>query len=147
MLFSNNSNKFKITKDTQLCLLLGCYATKSSDDGLELIVRKWRHSFKEIDFSWTPNEDAINLAICALSEVESGEPLPPVKVLDLCGSSVSLESVKKCLKVCVYLTRFNLTSCRALPRGMKRNYGQIEDVVGLREQVLSGKFDDNSNND
>lgn len=126
---------------------LGCYATKSSNDGLELIVRKWRHSFKEIDFSWTPNENAINLAICALSERESDCENPPVKVLDLCGSSVSLESVKKALKTCVYLLSLNLTSCRALPRGMKRNYQQVEDVVVLREQVLSGKFDDNSSND
>lgn len=110
-------------------------------------MRKWRHSFKEIDFSWTPNEDAINLAVCALADQDSETEVPPVKVLDLCGSSVSLESIKKALRVCVYLQSLNLTSCRALPRGMKRNYQLIDDVLALREQVLSGKFDDNPNND
>ncbi|ODN06469.1 F-box/LRR-repeat protein 6 [Orchesella cincta] len=131
--------------DLEHLYLSGCYATKSSNDGLELIVRKWRHSFKEIDFSWTPNEDAINLAISALAEQDSDSQLPPVKVLDLCGSSVSLESIKRALKTCVFLLSLNLTSCRALPRGMKRNYQSVEDVIVLREQVMSGKFDDNTN--
>ncbi|CAL8143703.1 unnamed protein product [Orchesella dallaii] len=131
--------------DLEHLYLSGCYATKSSNDGLELIVRKWRHSFKEIDFSWTPNEDAINLAISALAEQDSDSQLPPVKVLDLCGSSVSLDSIKRALKTCVYLLSLNLTSCRALPRGMKRNYQSVEDVIVLREQVMSGKFDDNPN--
>lgn len=90
------------------------------------------------------------MAVCALADLDGArfdeeEKLPPVKVLDLCGSSVSLESIKKALKVCVYLTRLNLTSCRALPRGMKRNYANVDDVIVLREQVLSGKFDDTNN--
>ncbi|XP_021950336.1 F-box/LRR-repeat protein 6 [Folsomia candida] len=120
--------------------LSGCYATRSSNDGLELVSRKWRHSFKEIDFSWTPGEETINCAVRALAEAD--DDVPPLRVLDLCGSSVSFDSVKLALKTCIHLEKLNLTSCRALPRGIKRNYQIPDEVVTLREQVLSGKYDD-----
>jgi len=106
------------------------------------VARKWRHSFKEIDFSWTPGEDTINSAIKALAESDDCNETLPLKFLDLCGSSVSFDSVKVALKTCVHLERLNLTSCRALPRGIKRNYQSGHEVATLREQVLSGKFDD-----
>lgn len=44
------------------------------------------------------------------------------RVLNLCGSSVSLEPVKKVLLRCPHVESLNLSSCRALPRGMKRLY-------------------------
>lgn len=44
------------------------------------------------------------------------------RVLNLCGSSVSLEPVKAVLKNCAHLVSLNLTSCRGLPRGVKRLY-------------------------
>lgn len=44
------------------------------------------------------------------------------RILNLCGSSVSLESVKKVLLRCRNIESINLSSCRALPRGMKRLY-------------------------
>ncbi|CAG7836025.1 unnamed protein product [Allacma fusca] len=131
--------------DLEHLYLSGCFATKSSNDGLELIVRKWKHSFKEIDFAWTPNEDAINLAIKALAEKDDNDLIPPVKKLDLLGSSVSFDCVKVALSTCTYLVSLNLTSCRALPRGIKRNYPTPWDVATLREQILSGKYDENIN--
>jgi len=66
----------------------------------------------------------------------------PLRILDLCGSSVSFDSVKLILRNALSLERLNLTSCRALPRGIKRNYQTFEEVSNLREQVLTGKFDD-----
>ena len=119
----------------------GCFATKSSTDGLELIIRKWRHSFKEIDFAGTPSEETISLAIKALTEdSDENERVSPLRVLDLCGSSVTFESVRLLLRTSLNLQSLNLTSCRALPRGIKRNYQTQNDVRTLREQVLRGKF-------
>lgn len=40
----------------------------------------------------------------------------------MCGSSVSYEAVKKVLLKCPHIESLNLSSCRALPRGMKRLY-------------------------
>lgn len=45
-----------------------------------------------------------------------------IRILDLTGSSISLEPVKAVLKRCPLLESLNLSSCRALPRGMKRLY-------------------------
>ena len=94
--------------------------------------------------AWIPNEDAINLALKALADTDD-EEAPALKKLDLLGSSVSFESVKVALSACTNLISLNLTSCRALPRGIKRNYPTPWEVATLREQVLSGKFDENSN--
>lgn len=78
----------------------------------------------------------------ALSEINCDSDNPPLRILDLCGSSVSFESVKMVLRSCLQLINLNLASCRALPRGIKRNYQLFDDVKFLREQVLSGKFDE-----
>ncbi|GJQ85810.1 hypothetical protein Trydic_g20366 [Trypoxylus dichotomus] len=44
------------------------------------------------------------------------------RILNLCGSSVSLEPVKAVLMKCPNLHSINLQSCRGLPRGVKRLY-------------------------
>lgn len=48
------------------------------------------------------------------------------RILNLCGSSVSLDPVKAVLKKCRHLNSINLSSCRALPRGIKRLYEGTE---------------------
>ena len=53
----------------------GCTATRQSADGLELVVRKWRHSLVEVDLSWTSVTEALDQAVLALSE----EPESPLK--------------------------------------------------------------------
>lgn len=45
-----------------------------------------------------------------------------IRILNLCGSSVSLDPVKAVLTKCPNLHSINLQSCRALPRGIKRLY-------------------------
>lgn len=55
----------------------------------------------------------------------------------MCGSSVALEPVKKVLLRCQQLESLNLSSCRALPRGMKRLY------TGRELQLLKDSFDPN----
>lgn len=56
------------------------------------------------------------------------------RVLNLCGSSVSLEPVKAVLTKCPKLHSINLQSCRALPRGIKRLYTGSA-VAELRESL------------
>ena len=52
-----------------------------------------------------------------------------------------MKSVSKLLNVCKTLEILNLTSCRALPRGMKRMYHNREDVESLTKDIADGKFD------
>lgn len=54
--------------------LIGCTATRHSADGLELVIRKWRHSLIEIDLSWTSVSEALDQAVMALAE-DSDSPL------------------------------------------------------------------------
>ena len=63
------------------------------------------------------------------------------RTLNLNGTGVSLKSLTKLLDCCSTLESLNLTSCRALPRGMKRFYHNKEDVDGLRKDIKDGKFD------
>ncbi|KAJ1520890.1 hypothetical protein ONE63_003972 [Megalurothrips usitatus] len=119
--------------DLEHLYLAGCYATRISGSGLELITQKWGHSLVELDLSWSSATEALDLAVSALAEVPEKGRASPLRILNLCGSSVSLEPVKAVLLNCLSLFSLNLASCRALPRGMKRHYEGIE-LVELRSQ-------------
>lgn len=55
--------------------------------------------------------------------------------LSLCGSSVSLEAVKEILINCQHLNSINLSSCRGLPRGVKRLMQGATEIKELREAL------------
>lgn len=53
----------------------------------------------------------------------------------MCGSSVSLESVKELLKKCPSISSINLSSCRGLPRGVKRLSQGVVEMTDLKENL------------
>lgn len=55
--------------------------------------------------------------------------------LNLCGSSISLEAVKEILANCRYLNSINVSSCRGLPRGVKRLMQGNVEICELRETL------------
>ncbi|KAK7502645.1 hypothetical protein BaRGS_00006220 [Batillaria attramentaria] len=96
------------------------YLSQSSitrySDSLEAIALKWRHSLKVLDLAWTsPVSDHLDNAITALTQFAAC----PLEQLNLAGTTVTLQSVKLCLQKLGQLTSLDLTSCRALPRGIK----------------------------
>lgn len=105
--------------DLEHLFLSGCQITRSQNSGLELIVQKWAHSLLEVDLAWSTATESLDAAVKALAEEGSKSRM---SVLNLCGSSVSLEPVKAVLSGCPKLHSINLQSCRALPRGIKRLY-------------------------
>jgi len=105
-----------------------------------LVIRKWRHSLIEIDLSWMSITEALDQAVTALAEEPESSPL---KFLDLCGSSVSFHPVRQVLCHCSRLRTLNLSSCRALPRGIKRLYDGVTQLTSLRTAIEAGRFDDN----
>ena len=66
------------------------------------------------------------------------------RILDLCGSSVSFSPVRQVLCNCTRLRTLNLSSCRALPRGIKRLYDGVTQLTSLRAAIEAGRFDDNN---
>ncbi|KAL1131726.1 hypothetical protein AAG570_011339 [Ranatra chinensis] len=120
--------------DLEHLFLSGCYVTRVNDSGLELICQKWAHSLIEVDLGWSTATQSLDAAVNALAHHIEKSPL---RALNLCGSSVSLDPVKAVLTQCPLLTSLNLSSCRALPRGMKRLY-QGAELTELRMTILKG---------
>ncbi|KAG8230926.1 hypothetical protein J437_LFUL002958 [Ladona fulva] len=128
--------------DLEHLFLSGCYATRpTGGDGLELIARKWVHSLVEVDLAWSTATDALDAAIYALADKEYQSPL---RVLNLCGSSVSLGPIQALLESCPHLCSLNLSSCRALPRGMKRLYQAASEIDVLRASMRGERLERNN---
>ena len=67
--------------------------------------------------------------------------------MNLCSTSVSMKPLTRLLKNCPTVEYLNLTSCRGLPRGMKRLHGNREAVIKLKEDILAGKFENDDSDD
>ncbi|XP_050424255.1 F-box/LRR-repeat protein 6 [Adelges cooleyi] len=124
--------------------LSGCCVTRVNDSGLDLICKKWSHSLMEIDLSWSTNTNTLDAAVMALAEQGKDSLL---RKMDLTGSSVSLDPVKAVLNSCPLLNSLNLSSCRGLPRGIKRLYkghalaelrAQLNDKPGSSQESEGG---------
>ena len=59
---------------------------------------------------------------------------------------MSWEPIQQVLLKCPSICYMNLSSCRALPRGVKRDY-QGSALIDLRDKVTSGKFEEKSEDD
>ncbi|KAF7286700.1 F-box and leucine-rich repeat protein 6 [Rhynchophorus ferrugineus] len=123
--------------DLEHLFLSACYITRLQNSGLELIVQKWSHSLLEVDLAWSTATASLDAAVMALAEKG---PESKLRILNLCGSSVSLEPVKAVLTKCPNLSSINLQSCRALPRGIKRLYTGSA-VTELRKSLNDKKTD------
>jgi len=124
--------------DIEYLYVAGCSVTSSSRDGLELLVKKWCSTLIELDIGLTNDQKTVDWAVMALVEFEGSLRL---RKLYLNGTAVSLKPLTRLLNCCTTLESLNLSSCRALPRGMKRMYHSKEDVASLRKDIEDGKFD------
>ncbi|KAG1669930.1 F-box/LRR-repeat protein 6 [Nymphon striatum] len=119
--------------DIEHLYLSRCEATKHQ--GLELIIQKWGHSLVVLDLSWsTTPDEIIDEAVIALAGVGEKSNL---QELDLRGSTVSFEPIQVLLKNSPRLRCLDLSSCRGLPRGIKRLYQSKEDVDILRRDYAN----------
>merc|ERR1712150_254872 len=108
----------------------------SKYSGIDVIMAKWQHSLVEVDLSWNQfSEEALTAALEKLSSDSSTSML---EQLNLSGTSVSAISVGYLLNGCPHLTSINLTSCRTLPRGVKREYKerQLKDLKQNIDSIL-----------
>lgn len=58
------------TWDIEKLILSGCSAASCSNDGVELMVKKWANKLIEMDVSGTGGEKAINFAVDAFAEAD-----------------------------------------------------------------------------
>lgn len=105
-----------------------------------------------MDLAWSTATASLDAAVLALAEKGMESPLrlystiisvhsyinTVFRIINLCGSSVSLDPIKAVLAKCPKLHSINLQSCRALPRGIKRLY--TGSAVGELKQSLEDKL-------
>ncbi|KAL3870966.1 hypothetical protein ACJMK2_038991 [Sinanodonta woodiana] len=104
-------------------------------DMLQDLIKKWKHSLLEVDLSWNSfHGEILDLGLYAITQ---GEGQSPLQRLNIAGTSVNLLPIQSILELCKDLQYLNLTSCRAIPRGFKREYRNRQEIDKLREDILN----------
>ncbi|XP_072364096.1 F-box/LRR-repeat protein 6 [Scyliorhinus torazame] len=126
-------------------LFLGLYCSTTTlllaKHGSEQMALKWRLSLQELDLTGQGyNERDLELAMETLAGTDGNHLL---RSLNLAGTKVSLNAIRVVVSSSPNLIYLNLTSCRCLPRGLKRIYrgqGEINQFVNR----LLGSMEDSS---
>ncbi|KAM5158355.1 F-box/LRR-repeat protein 6 [Mantella aurantiaca] len=122
-------------------LFLGLYCSSavssSMISGSHLLTRKWRHSLQELDLTGQVyGEDDLAEALRNLCGPAGNDTL---RSLNLSGTKATPLAVRDLLLGCQALAHLDLTSCRSVPRGLKRVYRSREDIL-LCLQDLTDKL-------
>lgn len=122
-------------------LYMGLYCSPNNvglaKEGSHLITWKWPHSLRELDLMGQGfSEQDLELAIATLA---SDGNIPVLSSLNLASTKVTLKSVRDVILSCPLLTYLNLTSCRCLPRGMKRAYSGQPDIQQCLQKLVCGE--------
>nr|DBA23879.1 TPA: hypothetical protein GDO54_011595 [Pyxicephalus adspersus] len=100
----------------------------SMASGSHLLTSKWQHSLQELDLaSQGYAEGDLEEALRNLTGggVAANDTL---RSLNLSGTKVTPHAVRDVLTGCQALTHLDLSSCRNIPRGLKRAYRGREDL-------------------
>ncbi|XP_029448158.1 F-box/LRR-repeat protein 6 [Rhinatrema bivittatum] len=130
-------------------LYLGLYCTIQDLTlcrvGSYLLTRTWHHSLRELDLTGQCYGEA-DLEVALANLAQGGENVLLCS-LNLAGTKVTLNSVRNLIRNCTALTYLNLTSCRYLPRGMKRVYRGQEDIQQCLQLLLPSQEDSTEHQD
>ncbi|KAL4219528.1 F-box/LRR-repeat protein 6 [Mactra antiquata] len=97
------------------------------------IMKKWRHSLTDLDLSW--NNYSRNVLESALTSLCEGEGDCNIQSLNLSGTRVDMEHLRKVLHSLTQLETLDLSSCRDLDRGCKRIYKTHQEIQQLRKSL------------
>ncbi|XP_041105200.1 F-box/LRR-repeat protein 6 isoform X2 [Polyodon spathula] len=120
------------------CLYLGLYCSSNNltlpKEGSHLLTGQWKCTLLELDLRGQAfSEEDLEIAMTKLT---GGEGSSPLRSLNLEGTKVPLSALRLVITLCPRLTYLNLTSCRYLPRGLKRVYRGQEDIQLLYDRLL-----------
>ncbi|XP_062424562.1 F-box/LRR-repeat protein 6 [Rhea pennata] len=120
-------------------LHLGLYSSASQllrpARGSALLTWKWRHSLRDLDLAGQSfGERDLEQALAAFAQ---GAARAALRSLNLTGTKVTLDTVSALILGCPTLTYLNLSSCRYLPRGMKKAYRGQDDVRQCLHRLLA----------
>lgn len=122
------------------CLFWGQYFSSSlgssaPKSGIHLVAQKWSQTLRELDIAnqLFTSED-LELAMTHLAQVAEADRL---RSLNLSGTRITPAALRLVIGQMMALGYLNLSSCRYLPRGMKRIYRGKEDVRQLLDKLDS----------
>ncbi|XP_078392340.1 F-box/LRR-repeat protein 6 [Cetorhinus maximus] len=119
-------------------LFLGLYCSTTTlllaKQGSEQMALKWKHSLEELDLTGQCyNEKDLELAMEILAGPEGNHLL---RSLNLAGTKVTLDAIRVVVSSSPNLIYLNLTSCRCLPRGLKRIYRGQDEISQFVNRLL-----------
>ncbi|CAL8293152.1 unnamed protein product [Merluccius merluccius] len=120
------------------CLFLGQYfncktARPSAKKDLHKLTEKWSRSLRELDIAnQLFSEEDLELAMGHLSQAADADTL---RSLNLSGTRITPPALRLMVGQSTALSYLNLSSCRNLPRGLKRVYRGQEDICQLLDKL------------
>ncbi|XP_067416246.1 F-box/LRR-repeat protein 6 [Emydura macquarii macquarii] len=120
-------------------LYLGLYCSANHlllpAEGSRLLTWKWHHSLQELDLAGQNfSERDLEHAMAAFGQ---GSGRPALRSLSLTGTKVTVSTVSALIVNCPALSYLNLSSCRYLPRGMKKVYRGQDDIRHCLHKLLA----------
>uniref|UniRef100_A0A3P9PJF6 F-box and leucine rich repeat protein 6 n=1 Tax=Poecilia reticulata TaxID=8081 RepID=A0A3P9PJF6_POERE len=116
------------------CLFWGQYFTKnigftSVKKNLQLLMEKWGPTLQQLDITNQPFTEAdLQVALAFLAQVAEADTLLS---LNLSGTKITAQALRPVVERMTALGYLNLSSCRNLPRGVKKIYRSQEEIQEL----------------
>ncbi|XP_049458613.1 F-box/LRR-repeat protein 6 [Epinephelus fuscoguttatus] len=119
------------------CLFWGQYFSSnvglsSTKKGLHMVTQKWRRTLQQLDIAnQLFTEEDLEIAMSHLAHATEPDTL---RSLNLSGTRITPSALRPVIVHMTALNYLNLSSCRYLPRGLKRIYRGQEEI----RQLLDG---------
>ncbi|KAM9420130.1 F-box/LRR-repeat protein 6 isoform 1-T4 [Salvelinus alpinus] len=120
------------------CLYWGLYFSSNvtvslSKKGIHLLTQKWSGTLQELDLAnQLFSEGDMEIAMGHLAQ-RTGEK--PLRSLNLSGTKVTTPALRLVIGQSTALNYLNLSSCRYLPRGLKKLYRGQEEIHQLLDKL------------
>lgn len=119
------------------CLFWGQYFSScnrlSLKKGLHMLTQKWSQTLQQLDVAnQLFTEEDLELAMSFLAQATEADTL---RSLNLSGTRITPPALRSVIGQMAALDYLNLTSCRYLPRGLKRIYRGQKDIRQLLDKL------------
>ncbi|XP_034455562.1 F-box/LRR-repeat protein 6 isoform X1 [Hippoglossus hippoglossus] len=120
------------------CLFWGQYFSShtglsSHKKGLHMVTQKWSQTLQQLDIAnQLFGEEDLEIAMSYLAQATEADTL---RSLNLSGTRITPPALRSVVGRMTSLNYLNLSSCRYLPRGVKRLYRGPEDIRQLLDKL------------
>ncbi|CAJ1082774.1 F-box/LRR-repeat protein 6 [Xyrichtys novacula] len=120
------------------CLYWGQYFNSSvmlssTKKGLHMLTEKWSRTLQQLDIAnQLFTEEELEIAMSYLAQATDTDTL---RSLNLSGTRITPPALRSIIGQMTSLSYLNLSSCRYLPRGLKRIYRGQEDIRQLLDKL------------